>query len=194
MPSGVEKLFQPQELDIFFTSGRDFASCVFNRSSAVGFKRRRDYTVPTHTGFLTHEDGQWFCTELNEDGIESDSSSKYIDVTRKNKSAFHSVYRWTGFSSDSVVEAVLQHLAALRQQDSGYDWFGAIRCNRFVRRFLPFIKESKKKQYCSENVFQMLKWKGLVGYPKKWDSHDPHPHFLNRFMALNGAFKLIWEA
>jgi hypothetical protein len=122
--------FRPEPLDIFFTSGRDFISCVFNRASAVGWRRRRDYSVATHTGFLTHDHGQWFATELTEDGIEEDSFQKYL-VGRKCK--LHSVYRWAGFQLPEVRTRTLAHLAQLRQQDRGYDWRGAIACNRFFR-------------------------------------------------------------
>ena len=70
--------FKPQELDIFFTSGRNPLGCLLNRASGAGLKNAFNYNIPTHTGFMTIDHGQWFATELTEDGIEEDSFLLYF--------------------------------------------------------------------------------------------------------------------
>jgi len=184
--------WKPRQLDIGFTSGRDPVSCIFNRGSGAGAKNMFNMTIPTHVFLTSYDHGEWLATEATEDGLEEDSIAKYFG-TKRFKPRLHSVYRWRGFDNKDVREDVLRHLAELRQKDLGYDYRGAVRCNKVIRKLFPFIKESKSKQYCSENVFQVMKWKGLEGYPARWDLDDPHPYPLQRFLAMRGEFGLLYE-
>jgi len=184
--------WNPKELDIVFTSGRDPVSCIFNRSSGAGIGHAFDYTVPTHVFFTTFDSGQWFATELTEDGIEEDSLEKYI-TKRRFKARLHSVYRWPMLGETDTRERVLQYLAELRQRDHGYDWIGAIRCNRVVRRLFPRLRDSKAREYCSENVFSVLKWQGWKAFPHRWLDKAPHPFQLLRAIMLDTTFSLMYE-
>lgn len=185
--------WKPRALDVVFTSGRDPISCIFNRGSGAGFKNMFKMQYPTHVLWATPEHGQWLATEMLLCGIKEGSLEKYL-TGKRFRPFIHSVYRWAGFDDPEVREDVLRFLAQLRQKRKKYDLFGAIRCNKFVRKWMPFIKESQSGDYCSENIFTILKWKGLKGYPSRWNLHDPHPYPLQRFMALHREFMLHYEA
>jgi len=185
--------WNPRELDIVFTSGRDPVSCIFNRASGAGLRHAFDYSVPTHVFFMTFDHGQWMATELTEDGIEEDSFEKYL-TEKRFRARLHSAFRWSGFGEESVRAHVLANLAEARQKDSGYDWIGAIRCNRIVRRIFPNLRESKTKYYCSENVFSVLWHQGWTRFPRHWTEKAPHPAPLLRAIRLDTTFAAMFEA
>lgn len=177
--NNTELLRITRPMDIFFTSGNSANPWTLaNRVAGAGWKHAYDRDIPTHTGFITHSYGQVFCTELTEDGIEEDSAAKYLRSARRDRMI--AIYRWSGFDDEDKRGHALGRLAYLRQLDCGYDWRGAIGIA------LPFLKHNERREYCSENVFTILKKYGWTGYPDKWNVFAPHPWPLMREITPDG--------
>jgi hypothetical protein len=79
------------------------------------------------------------------------------------------------------------------EQNIGYDWWGAIRSSWLGRKLFRRQKDHPGKNYCSENVVEMLVYCGYTGRMPKWDN----PQAVMAWMASQpDQFERVegWEA
>jgi hypothetical protein len=189
----LTRLVKP--LDIGFTSGRNNPWTVLNRGSGAGWKLAFDRRYTTHTFLFTIDHGRPFATELNEDGIEEDSATKYLTDGKQGK--LIAIYRFKHWTDYSVLRA-MECLVNLRQKDMPYSWLEAIGKNKVVRKIFPRLTaRNNTRLTCDENVFTILRdFGGWGDFPACWavDARTLHPHKLRTQIVMQpNNFDLIWR-
>jgi len=180
-------------MDIFFSNGRSPHNFVVRLAcgavDGVGAALRgwRSRSMADHAGYLTTRHGQFFPTELTPSGIREGTMEAY----RGRAPRIVAVYRWAGFDVRDLRTVGEQHLAVMvrhhMERGIGYDWWGAIRSSWLGRRLLPFAKDSAGRNYCSENVLEVL---SAFGCPGPYPAMD-NPEELRRWMASRPDFALV---
>jgi hypothetical protein len=121
-----------------------------------GWKAAFDLSFPTHAFVITEDHFQKFSTEETITGLNEDSLEEY---TKNDKIV--AMYYWAGWDKQdgeyTKKEWAQQYLAKIRRkrkENSRYDFIGLL-------SFLPvigkYIKPSKNRQWCSENVASIHK-------------------------------------
>ena len=161
-------------MDAFFSHGRRphnavvrFA-CEMRNGLARALRAVGNRNTPDHAGFLTTDHGNFWATELTPKGLRSTALEEY----REKWPRIICIVRWSGFDDESVRNAAEAYMATERrrafEEQIGYDLGGAIRSSWLGRRLMPWLKDSRKKNYCSENVLEVWKRFGLKGpYPMR---------------------------
>lgn len=144
--------------DIFFSHGCDFLGwliCVGQR----GKFGPNDLSQPNHAGFLYSIQGQWFAAEVGPKGIALNSLDKYC----KSNNQIVAIMRWNVFDNLTVLEKWKNEMALWirRKQNSGYDFFGAIRSAaknvQLLNWVLKYLPNDPNKEFCSEDICAWLK-------------------------------------
>lgn len=176
-----------RDLDIFMSTN-NFPSSWVVRGVVDGWKNMFNKVIPIHTGFLTKDHGQFFATEMRLSGIDNESLEKY----RKKNNCITSVWRWKGFDDKGNRDAAGGYLARLRRKQIEYDFGGLFGFTKVLRKVFPWIKNSKSKDFCSENVFRVLKRHGLTNWFKPWEKKPPSPsQLLNWFKQHSEEFSHV---
>lgn len=172
-----------REMDVFMSSNM-YPSGMVVRLVRAGIRRVFSMKVPAHGGFITKSNGQFFATEMALRGIVEVSLQKY---TKKSNRIIR-IWRWKRFDQDILRAKAQEHLSRLRRISLEYDPGALLAFTRVLKRIVPWVKNSHKKDFCTENVFLTLRRYGLRGYPPRWDKRAPAPDELDSWMRLNGDF------
>ena len=145
-----------------------------------------DRTMPNHAGFLYSIRGQWFAAEVAGRGITLTSLDKY----RTDKNVILHTMRYDQFENVTVREKFMDEMSLWirRRQDTGYDLWGALSASIGLHKIFPWLKNDKKKEFCSEDVYSWLKKFGAV-FPLTWEKHPPNPLQLYQWMKENHHYK-----
>lgn len=173
-------------MDIFMTANM-LPSGIIIRLVRLGVRKMFSMKHPNHTGFVTENSGQFFATEMRMSGI----AQRSLNVYTKKSNRIIRVWRWKRFDNDLLRARAQEHLARLIRIQLEYDTGGLVAFTRVIKRVLPWVKNSNKKDFCSENGFLVLKRFGLRGYPSEWDSRPPAPDELDSFFLASGEFRQI---
>jgi hypothetical protein len=145
-------------MDIGFSNSLDVPGVII-RTVINGIKQVFNREIENHAFFVTESWGQFFATEMQPPRIAEHSLEKYVGFGNR----IVSVFRWRGYDDPAIKNQAQARLAEIRRRDaehSGYDFSGLVRFTKYVKYFLPWIKNDPAKDFCSEQVDEQLRVDG----------------------------------
>jgi len=178
-------------MDVFFSHSKKPSGALIRLAQTLSFRAVSDEALPNHTGIVTESHGQLFATEMGPKGIAENSLEKY--TTTKNQ--IIRVFRWVGFSKKTVSEYGLKELSRLRRKQLDYDWFGAALSSPLGKALFGwFAKNDKNSDFCSENVFSILRKCGYLSFPLFWEKEPPSPLQMFYWLSRSPDFEEVHDA
>lgn len=161
-----------ESLDIFFSYDKAPVGAII-RIAEAGWNAIYDGRTVNHAGLIAKIEGQVFCAEVCSTGIRLNSIEKY----RSDSNFISKVFRYYEFDR---YEGRREHackdlmLEVRRNQDKGYDFFGAFRSIPIINNLFHFFSNDPNKEFCSESVYDFLYKHGAI-FPLSWLKYPPHP-------------------
>ncbi len=144
-----------QDLDIFFSHSNKPWSRISRFAMTLKWNPRDD-TTPTHGGFITAMQKQFFATEMKLRGIEFNSLESYTG----RREQIVSVWRCKRFEDPERLRKAREHLAYLHREQMNYDVRGAILSSPLGAKMLgwmPWFKNQPDGKFCTENVADVIR-------------------------------------
>lgn len=159
---------------VFFSRAVDFIGNMIAWASSWG-KPKKD--TSSHTGWTMKWRDQLMAAEVQQDGFDLDSLEKYNGTKNRIVAVYLPIL------SPSDFERYLDRIAycVRKDHDEPYDYAGAMSSAPWFRRWMPWLKQNKKKEFCSRKVHQVLEEFNFM-FPIEWKTKSPCPEDLRQWM------------
>jgi len=162
--------------DVFFSNASSIIGAAIRVGEKPAWESITDRSMPNHAGQIYDLYGQKVAAEITPNGFRIDS----LEIYRKPSNQIVSIWRWDGLDVDKYNQYIATWVR--RRQDRGkYDYWGALRASPWIRRVLPWLRDSKRTEFCSENVAETFRTMGAV-LPLIWQDCPPNPYELYQWI------------
>lgn len=139
--------------------------------------------TPNHSGFIVQWLGQWMAAEVDGSHFRLNSLEKYAG--KRNRIV--AVYDPKIVLGERVALCTAIVRKVRKDFDKPYDAIGAIASAPWFKRWMPWMKQDPKKEFCSEVVYQLLYATTALTFPIDWAGKPPNPLALSDWQAAHNT-------